>query len=102
MLISSVRKHLKPANVFKRIWCDDIIALKWQAHQLGQLKDYILFKGARDVVSERLKISNRQETLKQLDNEATYSLAASVYVLDGPPNRELAEKLSDTGMLTNR
>lgn len=102
MLANSVRKHLKPTNVFERIWCDDIIALSWQAHQLRQLKEYVVFEGARDVVAERLKIANRQDTLKQLDNEATYNLSAAMYVLGGPLTRELSDKISDTGMLTDR
>lgn len=102
MLTNSVRKHLKPTNVFERIWCDDIIALSWQAHQLRQLKEYIVFEGARNVVAERLKIANRQDALKQLDNEATYDLSATMYVLGGPLTRELSDKISDTGMLTDR
>lgn len=102
MLSNGVRKHLKPNNVIERMWCDDIIALSWQAHQLRQLKEYIIIEGARDAVSERLKIANKQDPLKQLDNDSTYDAAANLYVLDQPLARELSEKLSGSGMLINR
>ena len=102
MLANSVRNHLKPANVFERMWCDDIIALSWQAHQLRQLKEYIILEGARDAVSDRLKISNRKETIKQLDNEATYDAAANIYVSGHPLSQVLTDKLTDSGMILDR
>lgn len=99
MLTTSVRKHLKPANVFERIWCDDIIALSWQAHQLRQLKEYIILEGARDSVSDRLKISNRKDPLKELNNDGEYDAAANFYVLGYAQGERLSKKLSDSGML---
>ena len=57
-LAKQIRVHLKPKDVFERIWCDDIIALSWHAHQLRRIKDYIVFEGAREAVSQRLKLAD--------------------------------------------
>lgn len=101
-LAKQIRSHLKPKDVFERIWCDDIIALSWQAHQLRKLKEFVIFEGARDAVSDTLKMASRRDSADKNNREVDFYLAASKYVEGHPLGNKVEKKLIFAGALINQ
>ncbi len=97
-LAKQVRAHLKPKNVFERMWCDDIIALSWHAHQLRRIKEYIIFEGARDAVTERLKFADEADPREDRYNAPEYTVAATLYVLSETVEDDTNQKLGLAGV----
>jgi hypothetical protein len=97
-LAKQVRAHQKPKNVFERMWCDDIIALSWHAYQLRRIKEYIIFEGARDAVTERLKFADEAAPREDRYNDPQYTLTATLYVLNDAVEDVTKAKLGLAGV----
>lgn len=101
-LAKQIRAHLKPKNIFERIWCDDIIALTWQAHQFRKIKEFVIFEGARESVSDTLKIASRKEPSEKNNREVDFDLAASKYVEGRALGRDVEKRLIFAGVLISQ
>lgn len=101
MLSNGIRNNLKPTNVLERLWCDDIIAIAWQAHKLRELKIYIVFDGARRDAVTRLKLADQIDPRKDTNDDPGYELQAMAYAAGFDDTGEIEDKVRAAGGLAS-